>query len=336
MPTYNSIERAADAFQQPIALEQIVTMCQRAFGDNHQVIEVNELSGGGFNNVYRVNLMEMQPVILRVAPRSNKLASAAEADRMRQEHLGQGFLAPIAPLIPKTIMADFTHQLIDCDYMFQTYMEGEQWGQVYDIFTLDENKSLWRQLGEITRTIHAVEGPAFGALYSGPRYKTWSQAVIANLTESVHNLEEHAGLDASDLRAVREIARTHTAYLDEIDRPRLRHGDLWTVNILVKRTAEGPRISAVLDADGVYWGDPLADWTIFLLQLHKPSGSKAFWEAYGRPEQSKGWRIRDLIYYCNHLGGARLECWRNHRDEAVQRSYRDIRKAIVELSELVE
>jgi aminoglycoside phosphotransferase (APT) family kinase protein len=335
MPTYESIKRAADAFQQPVALEHIIAMCQRAFGERHQIIAIQELGGGGFNNTYRVELAEMQPVILRVAPRSDKLANPGEANKMRVEHLGQGFFAPIASLIPKTIMADFTRQLIDCDYMFQTYMEGEQWGQIYDTFTLDENKSLWRQLGEITRTIHAIEGPAFGPLYSGPQYNTWSQTVLADLAENIHILEEHAGLDAADLRTVQEIARINTAYLDEIDRPRLRHGDLWTVNILVKRTVEGPRISAILDADGAFWGDPLADWTIFLLQLHKPAGSEAFWEAYGRPKQTKGWRIRDLIYYCHHLGGARLECWRDHRDEAVQRSYKDIQKAIIELRELV-
>lgn len=335
MPIYNSIERTIDAFQQPVALEQIVLMCQRAFGDRHQVTTIDELGGGSFNNVYRVELTDMQRVILRVAPRSDKLANAAEASRMRQEHLSQGFFAPIAPLIPKTLMADFTHQLIDCDYIFQTYMEGEQWGQVYDQLTLDENRSLWRQLGTIARTICSVEGPAFGPLYSGPQHKTWSLAVIAGLAETIRDLKEHAGLDASDLHTVREIARANAAYLDEIDRPRLRHGDLWTINILVKRTAEGPKISAVLDADGASWGDPLADWTIFLLQLHKPTGSEAFWKAYGQPEYSKGWRIRDLIYYCHHVGNARLECWRNHFGEAVQRSYRDIQRAVTDLQKQV-
>lgn len=232
MPTYESIERVADAFQQPVALEQIVAMCQRAFGEKHKIIAIRELEGGGFNNTYRVELVGMQPVILRVAPRSSKLANVGEANKMRVEHLGQGFFAPIASLIPKTLMADFTRQLIDCDYMFQNFMEGEQWGEIYDTFTLDENKSLWRQLGEITHTIHAVEGPAFGPLYSGPQYNTWSQTLIADLAENIRVLEEHAGLDTDDLRIVQEIARTNTAYLDEIDRPRLRHGDLWTINIL--------------------------------------------------------------------------------------------------------
>ena len=335
MPIYTSIERATGAFQQPVALEQILAMCKRAFGEMHQVVAIHELGGGGFNNTYQVEMTEMGPVILRVAPRSSKPANTRETNKMRQEHLGQGFFAPIASLIPKTVMADFTRQLIDCDYMFQTYMEGEQWEQVYDTFTLDENKVLWRQLGEITRTIHAIEGPAFGALYSSQQYNTWSQAIIANLIENIRHLEEHARLDASDLRTIQKIASANTAYLDEIDRPRLRHGDLWPINILVKRTTEGPIISAILDADGASWGDPLADWTIFLLQLHKPAGSEAFWQAYGQPKQTRHWHIRDLIYYCHHLSGARLECWRNHRDEAVQRSYRDIQQAIVELSGLV-
>ncbi len=332
MPVYTSIERAANAFQQPVALEQIIALCQRAFGDMHEVIAVHELDGGGFNNTYRVELAGMQqPIILRVAPHASKLAHTRGTTLLRQEYLGLGFLAPIAPLLPKILMADFTHQLIDRDYMFQSYMEGVQWKQAYDTFTHDENRELWRQLGNITRTIHAVVGPAFGAVYNGPQYTTWSQAVISGLTATIRDLEEHAGLDASDLKSVQEIACVNMACLDEISQPRLRHGDLWTVNILVKRESDGPRISAVLDGDGVSWGDPLADWTIFLLQLHKPVGSEAFWEAYGQPEHNTGWRIRDLIYFCQHVGAARLECWRDHLDEAVQRSYRDIQRAITEL-----
>jgi len=335
MVAYTSIERAANAFQQPIALEQIIAMCQRAFGDKCTIIAIDELGGGGFNNIYRVELAEMQPVILRVAPEASKLANAREATLMQREYLGQGFLAPIAPLLPTILMADFTRQLIDRHYMFQSYMEGEQWQQIYNTLTNDENRQLWRQLGEITRTIHAVVGPAFGTLYPDPPYNTWSQMIIGDLTETIHDLEEHARLDASDLRTVRAIADAKRAYLDEISQPRLRHGDLWTVNILVKREEAGPRISAVLDSDGVSWGDPLADWTIFLMQLHKPAGSEAFWETYGQPEQNTGWRIRNLIYYCHHLGSARLECWRNHIDKAVQNSYRDIQQAITELRTII-
>ncbi|GAC1363471.1 MAG: hypothetical protein NVS2B12_11660 [Ktedonobacteraceae bacterium] len=335
MPIYTIIQRAANSFQQPIALEQIIAMCERAFGKEHEVIAIHELGGGGFNNTYRIELAGMQPVILRVSPQPGRLLNAEDADLMRKEHLGQGFFAPIASLIPRTLMADFTQQLIDRDYMFQTYMKGEQWGQLYDTFTLDENRGLWRQLGAIARTIHAVVGPAFGALYAGEQYATWSQAVIDGFAVTIRDLEDRAGLDASDLRSVQDIARTHTAYLDEIAQPRLRHGDLWTVNILVKRDAEGPRISAVLDADRASWGDPLADWTLFLLQLHRPAGSEAFWDAYGRPEHSTSWRIRDLIYYCQHLGAARLECHRDHKIEAVQRSYRDIGQAIAKLRALI-
>ncbi len=336
MPVYIPIEREADAFQQSVALEQIIAMCQRAFGNKREVTAIHELGGGGFNTIYRVEMAEMQPIILRVAPQASKLANAREATLMRQEYIGQGFLAPIAPLLPDILMTDFTQQLIDRDYMFQSYMEGEQWRQIYDTLTDDENRQLWRQLGEITRTIHAVAGPAFGTLYPSPQYATWSQMVISGLTENIHDLEEHAGLDASDLRTVREIADTNKAYLDEISQPRLRHGDLWTVNILVKREQAGPRISAVLDGDGVSWGDPLADWTIFLVQLHKPTGSTAFWETYGQPEQNTSWRIRNLIYYCQHIGGARLECWRNHIDRAVQKSYKDIQKAITELQTIID
>jgi hypothetical protein len=85
MPVYTRIERTANAFQQPVELEQILDMCQRAFGEMREVIAVRELGGGGFNNIYRVEMAGMQPVILRVAPQPKKLTNTCGATLMRIE-----------------------------------------------------------------------------------------------------------------------------------------------------------------------------------------------------------------------------------------------------------
>lgn len=252
---------------------------------------------------------------------------------MRNEHASLPFLASIARLLPRILMADFTHQIVERDYLFQTYMEGEQWAQVMDTFTTEEKKALWRQLGSITSKIHAVQGDHFGNAATGSRFPSWSLAIMDWLMNIILDLED-AHLDATDIRTILDIAQTHHSILDEITQSRLLYGDLWTVNILVKRDEDGPRITALLDADRTSWGDSLADWTIFLLHRNAGTETDAFWETYGQPEKSLGAQFRALIYQGRYIGGARLEHHRLHHHNIVKRSYQDVQMIIEALKEL--
>ena len=43
---------------------------------------------------------------------------------MRNEHASIPYLAPIATLMPRTLMVDFTHEVIGRDFLFQAYLDG--------------------------------------------------------------------------------------------------------------------------------------------------------------------------------------------------------------------
>src|SRR5579875_2751271 len=58
----------------------------------------------------------------------------------------------------------------------------------------------------------------------------------------------------------------NNTYLVETTQPRLLHGDLWTVNILVKGDRGGPKIVEGLDSDRPSGGDPMAAGIMSLLQ----------------------------------------------------------------------
>jgi aminoglycoside phosphotransferase (APT) family kinase protein len=307
-------------------------MCQRAFGEERQVLSVKELGGGLYNNIYLVGCRDMQPVILRVGPHPTR-QGRSDRNLMRNGYAGLPFFAPIAPLLPSIIMADFTHQILERDFMFQSYMEGDQWAQVMETFTSEEKKILWRQLGSITQKIHAVQGDHFGSSALDAHFSSWSLNITNWLTNTIHDLEE-LRLDAADIKNLLAIAQANSKLLDEIIQPRLLHGDLWTVNILVKHADDGPSITAVLDSDGISWGDPLADWTIFLLHRYAGTEADAFWETYGQAEKSLGVQFRALMYQGGHIGGARLEHHRLHHSETVKRSYRDIQAIIEALGSL--
>jgi Phosphotransferase enzyme family len=125
-----------------------------------------------------------------------------------------------------------------------------------------------------------VLGEAFGLVQYGPQYPTWSLTLLDWVERTIADAV-NTSLDAALLCRLWDLARDHTALLDEITCPQLLHGDLWLFNLLIERTKEGPRIVGVLDADRGSWGDPLADWTFFLLSRRaRPQEQALFWQAY--------------------------------------------------------
>lgn len=322
---FRPVERAADAFQQPVTPAQITAMCRRAFGPDVEVRAAVELGGGMYNTTYRVDLDHGRSVVLRVAPAPDR-QYRIERELMRNEHASTPYLAPIASMLPRLLAADFTHQLVGRDHLFQSLLDGIPARDVVGTYSGAQWRTLFRQLGVITRTIHSVRGdhpgPArnaragnvrtspqrsarFGPV-NGPRHTTWSEAILTffdDLTADLHD----AGLDISDIRQISAMARSDRAVLDEITAPRLLHGDLWTGNIMLAPDTPTPTITGVLDHDRAWWGDPAADWTIHLAASRPGTERDAFWETYRPPPATPNMDRRALYYRARHLGAIRLE-----------------------------
>ena len=164
---YTIVQRDPQAFQQPVPFEHMQAMCQRAFGQGTPIDSVRELAGGQFNNTYLIELADRGPMILRVAPAPERCIFWHERFLMRRELAMQPFLAPIAPLLPTIIMTDFTHQIIERDYMFQSWMPGAVWSEVHKALTSEEHDDLWRQFGQLVKAISSVQGEAFGLVRYG-------------------------------------------------------------------------------------------------------------------------------------------------------------------------
>ena len=168
--------------------------------------------------------------------------------------------------------------------------------------------------------MHQVRGVSFGRV-AGPAHPAWSAVVSGALSDIAADLTD-AGLDATDVEVLLVLAAAHQSVLDEIDEPRLLHGDLWTVNVMVAIDGDEPRVTGVLDSDRTLWGDPLADWTVFMIRQRPPADEKAFWAGYGPPPtETAETRLREFIYRARIQGEIRLELQRLHRTEAVAHTY---------------
>ncbi len=206
-----------------------------------------------YNSTYRVEIADTEPVILRVAPEPDR-QFRSERELMRNEHASVPWLSVIAPLMPRVIAADWSHEVIGRDYMVQSLLEGVPAPERLSAYPRETWGGYFRQLGEITAAVHRVRGPHFGSV-AGPGHASWSQAVLASLEDIAADVENE-GLDPADLRKVAAVAADHRAVLDEVTRPQLLTGDLWTVNVMLSQTASVPRISGVLDFDRTWFGTP--------------------------------------------------------------------------------
>jgi aminoglycoside phosphotransferase (APT) family kinase protein len=154
-----------------------------------------------------------------------------------------------------------------------------------------------------------VRGDRFGPV-GRPGYATWSEAVSVMLRDIIADLDD-AGIDADDARQVLAIALRGKDILDEVRDPRLLHGDLWTINVMVAEDAPEPTVTGVFDCDRVIWGDPESDWAIYRATRKTGVGSvaerEAFWDGYGRLDPSPHAEWRRFLYEARNIAGLRLE-----------------------------
>ncbi|MER7251136.1 aminoglycoside phosphotransferase family protein [Kribbella sp. NPDC000426] len=303
----------------------VEAICRRAFGADATPVRVVELGFGSYNSVYRVELTGRdEPVVLRVAPaESGQFGS--ERHLMRNEYAAAPWLGVITGLMPRVLAVDWSHELIDRDWMIQSCLPGVPAPEGLGRYPRSGRTTFFRQLGVIARSVHDVRGPYFGRP-GGPAYASWSSVLIASFTQIAEDLEL-LGLDAADVQTAADLATQGRATLDDVQEPRLLAGDLWTVNCLLDPAEPEPLISGVLDFDRAEFGDAAADWTIRMAQA-KPDEREAFWESYGELDRSPEALWRAKIYEARHLAAIRLERHRLGKTEAVQESYEAMAKVL--------
>ncbi|WP_431951482.1 phosphotransferase family protein [Actinacidiphila sp. bgisy167] len=326
---YRPIERNTGDFQQSMSANDILAVSRAAFGADTEVRSAVELGNSYYNNTYRVDIGQDRPVILRVAPEPSRQARA-DPELMRNEYASVPFLTPVSSLLPRTLAVDFTHQVIGRDYLFQTLLDGAPAVSALGSYPLSSHTAFYSDLGGITRTIHRVRGPGFGRV-AGPTYERWSDALLSWFDLAAADLS-HNGLEAGDIGRLIEVVDRNRALLDEVTEPRLLHGDLWVGNTMLAMDAPKPTVTGVYDCDRTWWGDPEADWPIYLA-LRKPGSERdAFWEGYGQVGQTEQARWRALVYEAKHATALLLEYKRFGLHEELGKTYAEIRGLITRLA----
>jgi aminoglycoside phosphotransferase (APT) family kinase protein len=317
---FRPIPRAADTFQQPVSAETIRAIISHTFGTNVQSDLVREFGSGLFNNTYYLRLNDGGEFVLRIAPTKDTPIATHERNLLRREQRLEPHFLAAGDWFPRTIASDFSHNIVERDWVVQTFLQGELWDEVKGELNSAENTSLWGQMADIANAIHAQPGTGFDFPGATRQYDRWSDAVLGVIAMMRDDMARMA-LDRPLSQQFAKLVAAGSHWLDEIQQPYLLHGDLWEKNVLIDRSGAPPRITGLLDAERGMWGDPRAEWVILFWDL-----PDTFWNNYqrGRYGDSPGQRFRQLCYRGWFQIQVVLEAPRfNHDDNGYWESLKD-------------
>ncbi|MBA2277061.1 MAG: phosphotransferase [Chloroflexia bacterium] len=315
--------------QRPLRSTDIEAICRRAFGAGVHLDGVRALDGGTVNMTYRLDVAGEPACVLRVAPSPGVVErgpSWLSPLGLRREYALTPLLAPVAPLLPRTLAADFTRQLLDRDWVIQSIVAGTPWSELEDGLTADERADLWRQLGTLTRAIHAVEGDAFGAP-DQPR-ATWFDVVREDLDGIQRDWWR---FDLPHPEGVAELCRVverNRTVLDAMGAPRLVHSDLDPRHVFVARGPDGRlRISGLIDHEYGRFADPASE-SMLVWFAGESAAPAAFFETYGSPLDDETSRWRSLVYRAVALGWATADAAHLGRVDSARETSADLQTVV--------
>lgn len=298
----------SDVFYARLSDDVMRRMVTAALGGDVHLRSWRELHGGLYNLTYLVELdgCEHSRLVLRAGPpAAHELHS--ESRLLENEVAVLPLLADLSVGVPQTIAYDGTRAVLDRAYALQTVVDGEPAIPVLRRLSTRAHAAFYTQLGRITREVHALEGPGFGAVL-GATHARLAGAVVESLDAIAADCRS-LGLDDRDLTAVTAWVDAHAEVFDRAPTPRLLAGDLGTPNLLVDPDASAPPIiTGAVDFDRAWWGDPAADWTIRMAHRLDRPDRDAFCEGYGALEPTgHEAAARSLVYEARHLGAVLLE-----------------------------
>jgi aminoglycoside phosphotransferase (APT) family kinase protein len=154
------------------------------------------------------------------------------------------------------------------DHLVMTECPGATWYEQAQHMGNAERRTLREALGRQVAALHTLTADAFGypAEPFGPLSSDWRSAFLDMVDAVLADADRFAVRLPRPTAEVRELFEAQSPVLDEVTVPTLVHFDLWDGNILVDRDTGGPpRITALIDAERAFWGDPLAEFVSLAL-----------------------------------------------------------------------
>lgn len=236
-----------------------------------------ELAEGTYNSAYRLRMADGGDLVLKVAPDPAAPAMGYEHGMMRTEELFYRTAHGRVP-VPEVVYASYERTVVDSDLLLMTWCPGRTLYSRRAEHGSDRWNRLRSELGGLVASMHRTTGPGFGYPQTGlaADWRTAFLGMVDSVLADARRFDAHLPVPTG---RIAELLHGRADLLDGVDSPALVHFDLWPGNILVEDTGRGPRISALVDGERAFWGDPLAE-TVSLALFGDIADDTAFLDGY--------------------------------------------------------
>jgi fructosamine-3-kinase len=224
------------------------------------------LTGGTFNTVHQVSLTDGTRLVVKIPPGPETPLLRYERGILGTEALYYRLAGQCRDVTVPTVIAVDSAEAAG-GYLVMTECPGTPWPQLTVPPGGVDRDELRAALGGQVARLHTITGPAFGypAELVGPLRESWRVAFGDMVNAVLADAETFAVTLPRPIADIQGWFDARAAVLDEVTTPALVHFDLWDGNILVESGSAGHRISALIDGERAFWGDPLAEFVSLAL-----------------------------------------------------------------------
>lgn len=262
-------------------------------------LQLRRSTTGKFNTTYFIE-GGPEPLVLRVAPTDDPSQMLFyEYRMMRQEPELHALLRARTDVpVPAILVADFSRERLDRDYLLMEQMLGVPLSEAAGL-SVKAAEDILREVGRSLRQVHAITGDRYG--YAGAHrpmepQSDWPSAFEIMWHRLLDDIERCRGYAPAEAATMRRLFDRYQTVFDRPLSAALLHMDVWGQNILV-----GPdeRLSGLIDWDRALWGDPEIEFAVLdYCGISEPS----FWEGYGcQRDRSPEAEIRRAFYLLYEL-----------------------------------
>jgi aminoglycoside phosphotransferase (APT) family kinase protein len=216
-----------------------------------------ELAEGTFNSAYRLRMADGPDLVLKAAPDPAAPVMGYEVRMMRTEELFYRTAYGRIP-VPAVVHASYERTVAASDLLLMTWCPG----RTLHSQRAERDSPAWRrirtELGGLVAALHRVTGPGFGYPQTGLA-ADWRTAFLGMFDGVIADARRFDALLPVPADRIAGLVHARASLLDAVRSPALVHFDLWPGNILIRDTDRGPRLSALVDGERAFWGDPLAE-----------------------------------------------------------------------------
>jgi fructosamine-3-kinase len=230
----------------------VLAAAAAAFGDGAMVVHAEPFTGGSFGSVWRVDLADRGPVVLKISATPDAGLLTYERGMLAEEANYLRTAAAGAPALP---IARVLHQADD--WLFMTLLPGTP---LPSLPPGTDTTRVREECGAAIARLHRVTGDRFGYPGDRPSAANWPDAFAAMIDAILHDaVIWGVALPVSPDR-VRAAVRAHRGLLAAVTRAAFVHFDLWDGNVLATVDGDGTHLSGLVDGERYLFGDPLVDF----------------------------------------------------------------------------